>query len=401
MSEYVNQYDEKLKQCLNNILEKIVSLPEENRWEFFVNEREYDRVAELLMKAQNETFFNQLKRGTTDGISESGKMAKKKFSSEAWMQALKYTIEKYQEDEISFIAKFKTNYETFYSKEYNAMKLKEMTGGMVVRQRHSVKEQESDINIDARLYRFVKDYIKLKSQFNEKQDWDKLEEQFCTNYKCSKGDFELIKKLTEIVLVSQYSQGESEEEGYDILEQQSYDKADTTLAYSPEEMVVLKDEQEETSSQIQKEIERIKFLFAGSKVKEREFYRAFFTKDVLRSLKLEQGIGDDGKTELKCGNTHRYKELPAGDEQIYNVLKLNEYDLMNELFHMEYIQYAIEEEPQSLNELYGIYYNFLESNFQFTNKCVAQVIGTTTQKVSRYYNGKYVLLLEEMSKHGY
>ena len=55
-----NKYDEKLKQCLKNILEKIVSLPEENRWDFFVNEREYDRVAELLMKAQNETFFNQL-----------------------------------------------------------------------------------------------------------------------------------------------------------------------------------------------------------------------------------------------------------------------------------------------------------------------------------------------------
>ena len=68
---------------------------------------------------------------------------------------------------------------------------------------------------------------------------------------------------------------------------------------------------------------------------------------------------------------------------------------MDEIFVDPYLALAIEEEPESIEELYGVYYNFLQGSFKFTDQKIAEALGEDKRKISRYKK-KYKQLSEQI-----
>ena len=68
---------------------------------------------------------------------------------------------------------------------------------------------------------------------------------------------------------------------------------------------------------------------------------------------------------------------------------------MDEIFVAQYIAAAIEKKPKSIEELYGVYYNFLERDFKFTDQKIAEALGEDQRKISRYRK-KYKQLSEQI-----
>ena len=75
---------------------------------------------------------------------------------------------------------------------------------------------------------------------------------------------------------------------------------------------------------------------------------------------LSKGKDKNGKEETKCPNKHRYTSMPAGEKDVYELLQQYERVCMEDIFVENYINVAVKEVPESLQKLYGIYYNFFK-----------------------------------------
>ncbi len=123
--------------------------------------------------------------------------------------------------------------------------------------------------------------------------------------------------------------------------------------------------------------------------------RSYLTRELLKELKLveldteEKGLAEsDGGTvktgaphgirrslyeKLRVGNKDYYKwispagkDYPAGNPEIYELLSVEE-DAIMRIFQREYCQAAIQEDPEDLGRLYGIYFNLLKEGFSFAD----------------------------------
>ena len=94
--------------------------------------------------------------------------------------------------------------------------------------------------------------------------------------------------------------------------------------------------------------------------KDEELYRVIITNRMLRELKLDE-------------DKHAFDDYPAGDEKFYLICARREKELLNRLFIKGYIKQEISETPESLDGLYGIYFNYLKG--KLNNKAMASFLG--------------------------
>lgn len=106
---------------------------------------------------------------------------------------------------------------------------------------------------------------------------------------------------------------------------------------------------------------------AGTGLKEQERIKPYFTQDVLRVLKQDE----EGKP---------YLEEPAGNEEIYQILKPKGDFLYHKVFYHCYLWRALVEKPDNF---YGVYVLLLRSDFKFTDKILAEVMGKDKTAVSK------------------
>lgn len=148
----------------------------------------------------------------------------------------------------------------------------------------------------------------------------------------------------------------------------------------------------------------------ATKKEARNWLRVFMTKDILIALKLdvlpelskqEKKLWRTLEPEPACGQWcpkkswckkdkriscfARYTENPAGNCDVYMMLKPYEEIVYKELFHPDYVDRAIEMNPKDLDEVYE---NLLKNDFNFSDKILADVMmknkGTVSNKRKEY-----------------
>lgn len=153
-----------------------------------------------------------------------------------------------------------------------------------------------------------------------------------------------------------------------------------------------------------------KKIKGATKKEARNWIRIFMTKDILIVLKLDV-LPELSKQEKKLWNTPepepacgqwcpkkswckkdkriscfaRYTEIPAGNHDVYMILKPYEETVYGELFHPDYVDRAIEMNPKDMEEVYK---NLLKDDFNFSDKILADVMmknkGTVSNKRKEY-----------------
>ena len=103
------------------------------------------------------------------------------------------------------------------------------------------------------------------------------------------------------------------------------------------------------------------------KKKNQEFFKIFFTRDILKGLKLDE----TGKP---------YSQEPAGNEEFYRKVKFHGEMMYQKIFCMGYLRRAFVEKPENF---YEVYVRVLREDFDFSDKLVAEVIGKDKSVVSR------------------
>lgn len=98
-----------------------------------------------------------------------------------------------------------------------------------------------------------------------------------------------------------------------------------------------------------------------------EIYRLVVTNMLLRLLKIKEG-------------NKPFEVMPAGDGDFYEIYALREEELMSKLFLHEYIEKNIEDKPETLNRLFGIYNNLLKT--KLLNEDMARYLGREPSSVS-------------------
>lgn len=101
--------------------------------------------------------------------------------------------------------------------------------------------------------------------------------------------------------------------------------------------------------------------------KEQEFFRIFFTRDILKGLKLDE----TGKP---------YPQEPAGNEEFYQKVKSQGDIMYQKIFYMGYLHRAFAEKPENF---YEVYVRVLREDFNFSDKLVAEMMGKDKSVVSR------------------
>ncbi len=102
---------------------------------------------------------------------------------------------------------------------------------------------------------------------------------------------------------------------------------------------------------------------AFDKAKDVKLYRLIFTHKLLRLLKIKEG-------------NQPFDIEPAGDYEIYKLLDTRKDELMTKLFLSDYIEKEIEDKPESLKELYGVYFNFIKG--KLLKEDIAEYWGSPT-----------------------
>ncbi len=113
--------------------------------------------------------------------------------------------------------------------------------------------------------------------------------------------------------------------------------------------------------------ENLKIITSAKELREQEFIKIFFTKDILKELKLDK-------------NGKPYSQEPAGDEDFYCSLKLYGDILYHKMFYKQYLFRAFWETPE---DFYEVYVKLLRKDFDFSDKLLAEVIGKDKFVISK------------------
>lgn len=397
MAEY--KYDAEVEERLRKPLEAIIGLPEEERLEVFWrtvgNKRERDEVKLLLYRAHNEKFFNDImNQKWQDEITSSGHH-KNQFVLEVWEKSFKLTIMEFEFDTVSFMRRLKQNYKNEYINAKRVWELEQKTGNLGFS-----KESKSGKVSDGRkkklsiLYKLWEKEEKIISSIREVHSQEELNElvksKLVEKNKEWKSYLDEVQKLRNRNRVSAYADGGDGTE-LNLMDTISYEEDEVSFGQNPETYLLREENNAEKSLSLAYWLEEITEEFSCLTVELRECYRAFFTRDILVNLKLKnitQPEEEEEKYYYGCKGKCRYTDgsCAAGNEDIYDVLSENEYFFMENLFHEEYIRTAIEPKTESLDELFGIYYNLLKREFKFSDKVIAEVLNLTKQTLSRRWN---------------
>ena len=154
---------------------------------------------------------------------------------------------------------------------------------------------------------------------------------------------------------------------------------------------------------------------AGTDKQTRDLFRAFFTKEILILLKLRYaGEKVDGQAEPNCrqwcprrnrcrirrdGCYVRYKTEPAGNEEIYELLKPSGEKLCQRIFQKKYLECAVGKKNEQLSQ---IYQTVLKEDFRFTDAILGAALNREKTQISKgrkkystYMEGLYQFLLNQ------
>ena len=370
--------DQKVETKLNELMEQIQKMPRGNeRWEFFRTNKDYNEICEEILETLNKKFLKQVKENNTDLIAKVGVKHTEQLDGLVFVEVLKELICEYEQSEVGFYQKFRQKYKQHYNKERNKVQLQEQTGGM-----HWDNED--------RFIRLCFECQKLQEKMGKTFSF----EQFRGNMNLGLKHYpeklkkEAYEKVMQIRRSGILQDGEGEE--YDPLDFVTYG-TENEACQNPEDIILNQEENED----LWQSIRLYRMVSNILKVKEKQIIRAIVTRNVLKELKLEQGSAKHFKEESGCPGYHRYQSYPAGDEDVYDLLRQKERLFMDEIFVDPYLALAIEEEPESIEELYGVYYNFLQESFKFTDQKIAEALGEDKRKISRYKK-KYKQLSEQI-----
>lgn len=405
MSEKEYLYDAEVEELLQGPLNFIVSLPKEtteekkkcwNEFKAMFPGKEWNSLLELLALAHWGKSLEKLVLWQSENDYKENKDAATDFNAEIWLESLRKTVLEFEFNEVNFIRRLKVNYQRLYNNGRQRWYIDNRTAGADINQSRKIK-----------LNRLLQEYVKvlhtMKEELleNEKDDrtiWrfyresvrEKLKEEFSW---CTKQLLEEVEQLYQLQFVSRYS-GEGEEEN-DLLDNVAYQEEDGSYALSGESVLICRETAEENKKRFYERMNKLEKLFHEiPNVETRACFRAFLTKDILIALKLETGAGADGEEEKfvtrredrKDGKElklHRFSHCPAGNEGVYQMLEQEEYLLIENLLHHEYIREAVEKRPESLETLYGIYYNLLRQDFKFADNVIGALLGLDKRKLSR------------------
>lgn len=379
----------KAEAWLQNFLKKVELMPTgKERWAWVKDQKEYEEFCTLFLEHVYKKKLSNLYDG--DGMASFEKKYSKKIDSIAFMEALVELVSEYRfTEEFTIFQKFRQKLKQKYNRERNINGLNENMKGMI-------PPKERSLIIAYSKYR------QYKARYgNDFANMEMLHDAFRESVKNGKFSEKSILNAMELVDSSFFHVPITGQDGEEIdpLEDVTY-SLETEEYQSPEASILkqgIKTEIEEQMDFFVKAYQIQADLFG---VKKMEFIRTFYTRTILTVLKLESGKDGNGKEELKCPNSHRYTVLPAGTEEIYHLLAKQENFYMNTVFHMPYIEKAVEKKPESLDTLYGIYYNFLEEGFKFTDDVIGEVLQESKQKVSRYRKKyeEFLNRLQQMKK---
>lgn len=375
---------------LRKELDHILTMPEGSvRWEWFIKQDCYEQNTEEIIGELNKKFIKALHNGSYTGIEYNSSRASKNFDGNCFMEALKRVIEEYKDGEQRFIQKLWKIYTQEYNSQRRSLQLQEDTKGM----------HWSNVDRLGKLYSRYKKFYKGNALEDEQKKENFIKEMQEKHHYPER----LIKEAIYIVDVCDFYEPWSDCNGeeQDVFDKISYNE-DQNIQWIPEKVVQTKEEKEEHKKRLIKAEKILRELYTVQAngicdMKKREFMRAFITRDVLKVLKLSIGLNEQGKAEKKCPGYHRYTSMPAGDDEIYELLKQQESLYMNTIFVKDYIDIAIEKKPESIEKLYGIYYNLLKDSFKFTDDQIGNVLKCRKQRIS-YYGKQYEKLKVELEK---
>lgn len=344
--------------CLAN-MPKGNSEEKKKRFDWFKEQQEYSGIIEdLLMEYRPGAYEKLMKRNEGKSfVSSTGE-----YDTVAFMEALVKTVEEYDQDgEASFISRLGTNYKQKWA-QASGEKAYEDIGVHVPLEKKKI----------SRFMKLIKEADKLRENLGlSSLTPEKLRE--VADRGGAKWTKEDLQNALEIV---------------NGLKMVSLDNADYSFEIGTEDNDF---EKAEYKYDLQNFIERLldhmednwKGIASAARKEDRRMIQVFITKDILIALKVMEQIGK--RTYI------RYSEVPAGDPEIYAILKPEEKRLYGFLFFRDYLDAAV------LNEnLYDVYANLLypEPNendkeelkgkyFDFSDRRIAKVLHEDVTAVSR------------------
>lgn len=376
-----DRQDEKIKQTeewIWKFLELVEKLPKEERWNWLKKQSEYDefcnKILEEIYGKDMVEDYREDDSSKNDGMASLEKKYYQKIDNIVFMEALQEFVCEYKKsDEIAVFQKFRKKLKQKYHYELTKEQLSNELMGI------GFKNKKKLINAYAAYQKYKK-----KMGYNFK-DMESLHEAFRVSME-GKYPRKIIEEVIDICdnnfgfREDLMQKEENEQDPFDNI----IDSSEREDYKMPEVDLLEKERKKDIEKDLDFLVEAYEVQAKGLSVKEREFTRVFFTRTILKCLKLKAGKDPDGKEETKCKGYHRFAALPAGVEEIYLLLKRQESFYMNTTFHMDYIGKAVEKEPEKLDTLYGIYYNLLEKEFKFTDDVIVETLGENKQNVSRY-----------------
>lgn len=115
---------------------------------------------------------------------------------------------------------------------------------------------------------------------------------------------------------------------------------------------------------------RWKNIQSAKDLREQQNIRMFFTRDILRVLKLDE----EGEP---------YSEEPAGNEEFYNSLRPQGDFMYERVFNKNYLNCAFVVHPENF---YMVYVRLLKKGFDFTNKTLAELEGKHPGTISKQHD---------------
>lgn len=309
-------------------------------------------------------------------VKSMGQYDKKdSFDDLAFMEALNLTIQNYIYDGVdSFRRNVGKNY--FGKKEnyYNSESLSQQMGGMSFISERETSESEDYIRKTmSRLAKMIRKANGLYEQnfFQTEDDLREFLLKEFENGRLRKGDIPfIVKKVMGAISVSSMDIYNDNDDENDRLLTDVRDMNEYTNGNNQKESA------SEYKRLISKMFQNWDILESAMRKNQKDYIKCFFTRSLLVPL----------KTKLdETGKRVHYHDVPAGDDEIYEILKPYHTKLCWNIMHKAYVHSLYNERPDGLYKIYALY---LKETIKFSDVEIAECLGVGKSAISKQY-GNY------------
>ena len=406
---------------LNPLKEMPCSTPEERkqRLDDFRKHPLHDRLIMELLQALKPEAYKSLLNPQPDQARAASAIAsastsRREVDTEVFMEAVneavqRYTGRKKDETEYSFISSVKLNYQQHAGR----------AAGVHDYQNAQVMLPKIPERNMSEVLKLVKDIRQLKENFGSQMSTEVLLDKILKNADNSRICTGQMREAVINIVDNLYAKvsmdmAVDEEEEHDLSEilgreDPGFQEVEDEHAFRQLLEMILKYLEESWS-----------LVEAGTDKQTRDLFRAFFTKEILILLKLRYaGEKVGGQAEPNCrqwcprrnrcrirrdGCYVRYKTEPAGNEEIYELLKPSGEKLCQRIFQKKYLECAVGKKNEQLSQ---IYQTVLKEDFRFTDAILGAALNREKTQISKgrkkyntYMEGLYRFLLNQNGQMG-